>query len=201
MCREHSSNNEMKKRNFNESLLTIGLLALTAFIGGCEKPKTNTATNTAAAKNATEAAETARQAYLSAPPGAQPPNVLGSPAATVTVEEFADYQCPTCAVQHTKMKEITGLYGNRIKFIYRNFPLTQIHKNALEASIAAEAAGMQGSDKFWAMQNQLFTNQQTWSNSTDVRKVFEEYAQKLGLDLAKYQADVAGLPAKTSTLR
>ncbi len=170
-----------------------------AFVGGCDKAKTTNNTNTtAAAKNTTiDADETARQAYLNAPAGAQPPNVLGSPTAAVTLEEFADYQCPTCATQHPKMKEITGLYGNRIKFIYRSFPLTQIHKNAYEAAAAAEAAGMQGSDKFWAMQNQLFENQQTWSNSTEARKIFEGYAQKLGLDLDKYQTDVVGLPVKT----
>lgn len=187
----------MKRKNINATLLIVGLMLLAAFVGGCDKTATKPNTNTTATKTNTDAAETARQAYLNAPPGAQPPNMLGSPTAAVTVEEFADYQCPTCATQHPKMKEITGLYGNRIKFIYRSFPLTQIHKNALEAAIAAEAAGMQGSDKFWAMQNQLFENQQAWSNSTDARKVFEGYAQKLGLDLAKYQSDVVGLPAKT----
>ncbi len=186
----------MKRKNTNTTLLIVGLMLLAAFAGGCDKTTTKTNTNTTAAKNTADPADAARQAYLSAPAGAQPPNMLGSPTATVTLEEFADYQCPTCATQHPKMKEITGLYGNRIKFIYRSFPLTQIHKNALEAAIAAEAAGMQGSDKFWAMQNQLFENQQAWSNSTDARKVFEGYAQKLGLDLAKYQADVVGMPAQ-----
>ncbi|MDQ2746838.1 MAG: DsbA family protein [Acidobacteriota bacterium] len=187
----------MKSKYNYTALLVIGLVLLTAFIAGCDnKAKSNT--NTAnAAKNTVDPTETARQAYLSAPAGAQPPNMLGSPTATVTVEEFADYQCPTCAVQHPKMKEITGLYGSRIKFIYRDFPLTQIHKNAYDAAVAAEAAGMQGSDKFWAMQNQLFENQQTWANSTEARKIFEDYAQKIGLDLAKYKDDALGLPVKT----
>ena len=185
----------MKRKNIKTNLLVIGLIALAAFVGGCNgtKPTPNTVNK----GNTVDATETARQAYINAPPGAQPPNMLGSPTATVTVEEFADYQCPTCAAQYLKMKEITGLYGNRIKFIYRSFPLQQIHKNAYEAAIAAEAAGMQGSDKFWAMQNQLFTNQQAWSNSSEARKIFEEYAQKIGLDVAKYQSDIAGLPAKT----
>lgn len=187
----------MKIRN-NKILFITGLIIIAAFIGGCDsKPKTNTVTNSATKGNTVDPDETARQMYLNAPAGATPPNMLGSPTATVTVEEFADYQCPTCAAQHPKMKEITGLYGNRIKFIYRDFPLTQIHKNAYEAAVAAEAAGMQGSDKFWAMQNQLFENQQAWANSSDARKIFEDYAQKIGLNLAQYQTDVVGLPVKT----
>lgn len=128
-------------------------------------------------------------------PGAQPANILGSPSAAVTIEEFADYQCPTCATVHKKLKEINSLYGGRIKFIYRSYPLTQIHKNAYDAALAAEAAGQQG--KYWAMQDQLFNNQQAWSNSTEARKIFEDYAQKIGLDAAKFQADLIALPTKT----
>lgn len=200
-------NNQTKSKNSNGGngngsntpLLIIGLVLLAALAGGWwlysssksqpAKPNTNSAS-----KNTVDA-EAERQKYLAAPPGAQPPNTLGSPTSTVVIEEFADYQCPTCAAMHTKMKEINGLYGNRIKFIYRSFPLTQIHKNAYEAATAAEAAGMQG--KYWAMQDQLYTNQQAWSNSAEARKVFEGYATKIGLDLAKFQNDVAGLPAKT----
>lgn len=121
--------------------------------------------------------------------------MLGSPSAAVTIEEFADYQCPTCATVHGKMKEINSLYSGRIKFIYRSFPLTQIHKNSYDAALAAEAAGQQG--KYWAMQDQLFTNQQAWSNSTEVRKIFDDYAQKIGLDVTKFQTDMVALPTKT----
>lgn len=185
----------MKSKYNHQALFIVGLFLLAMFVGSCDKPKTNANVNVAKG-NTADPQEAARQAYMSAPPGAQPPNMLGSSTATVTVEEFADYQCPTCAAQYPKMKEITGLYGNRIKFIYRSFPLTQIHKNALEAAIAAEAAGMQSSDKFWAMQNQLYENQKEWEFSTDARKTFEGYAQKIGLDLAKYQSDVVGLPAQ-----
>ena len=96
---------------------------------------------------------------------------------------------------HKTMKEINSLYSGRIQFTYRSFPLTQIHKNAYDAALAAEAAGLQG--KYWAMQDQLFTNQQAWSNAADARKIFEDYAGKIGLDLTKFKDDMAGLPAKT----
>lgn len=132
--------------------------------------------------------------YNSAPPGAQPPNSKGSPSATVTVEEFADFQCPTCASVHGLMKQINALYGSRINFIFREFPLQQIHANAYTAALAAEAAGRQG--KFWAMQDQLFTNQQTWSNSQDARAIFEQYAKQIGLDIEKFKEDMTALPTK-----
>lgn len=191
----------MNNGNNNNSSLPfaiIGLVLLAALAGGfwfyqnsksqAGKPKTNTNTN----KKTDDAAEL--QLYASAPQGAQPPHFLGSPNATVTVEEFADFQCPTCGLQHPKMKEINALYGNRIKFIFRNFPLSQVHPKAYDAAVAAEAAGLQG--KYWAMQDQLFGNQLAWVNASDSRKVFDEYAQKLGLDVLKFQNDMLGIAAK-----
>lgn len=132
--------------------------------------------------------------YASAAPGAQPPHILGSPTAAVTVEEFADFQCPTCAVKNPELKQIASIYNNRIKFIFRSFPLTQMHPKAYDAAVAAESAGMQG--KFWEMQNLLFTKQNEWSSSTDHRKLFNDYAQQIGLDVPRYESDFLGLPAK-----
>ena len=192
------------KNNSNLPLVIIGLVLVAAIGGGwwlysssnAKTPKKTTNTNSANNKPVDD--EALRQRYESVAvksPGAQPSNVLGSPNAAVTIEEFADYQCPTCATVHPKMQEINKLYGGRIKFIYRSYPLTQIHKNSYDAALAAEAAGQQG--KFWAMQDQLFDNQQTWSNSNEARKIFEEYAQKIGLDVAKFKADMIALPTKT----
>lgn len=172
--------------NYTKLFIIIGLLA---FAFGCGEKKTG---NNTTAKNSANAASTPNMA--NAPIGAQPPNMLGSPNAAVTVEEFADFQCPTCAQVHGIMKNVQAAYGSRIKFIYRNYPLIQIHKNAYEAAVAAESAGLQG--KFWDMQNMIFSNQQAWSNASDARTIFEGYAEKLGLELEKYKADVNGLVAK-----
>ncbi len=195
-------NNQKQNNSSNLPFVIIGLVLLVALVGGWwfyqnsksqpVKPKTNNANKENAARKADEAA---LNLYKNAPPGAQPPNMLGSPTAAVTVEEFADYQCPTCGTQHPKMKELAGFYGNRIKYVFRSFPLTQVHKNAYDAAIAAEAAALQG--KFWAMQDQLFANRQAWENSPDARKMFEEYAQKIGLDAAKFQNDMSGIITKT----
>jgi len=132
-----------------------------------------------------------------APPGAQPPNMLGSPTATVTIEEYADFQCGSCAAAHPVLKEITSAYaGNKnFKFIFRSFPL-QMHDKAYDAAVAAEAAGLQGTTKYWQMQDQIFTNQHLWASNSSYRDLFAGYAQKIGLDVEKWKADMSGMVAK-----
>lgn len=187
----------------NLPLLIIGAVLLAAIIGGWwfysanNSPKPRPNNNTAGNTNTSKIDEAARMKEIinNAPAGANPPNMLGSPTAAVTVEEFADYQCPTCATVHPMMHELNKIYGNKIKFVYRSFPLMTIHQHAYEAAVAAEAAGMQG--KFWEMQNQLFPNQKEWSNSPDATKLFEGYAQKIGLDVDKYKNDVLGMGTKS----
>lgn len=165
------------------------LITVIVFALACEKsPSRNAASGN-------RSAAVAPTQNPNAPAGAQPPNMVGSPTATVTIEEFADFQCPTCAQVHTMMKNIQSTYGSRIKFIYRSFPLTQIHKNAYDAAVAAEAAGQQG--RFWDMQNQLYTSQPAWSNSTDARTVFAEYAGKIGLDVEKFKNDMLAMTTKS----
>lgn len=130
-----------------------------------------------------------------APAGATPPNQLGSPTAVVTLEEFADFQCPQCAAKHPIMNEIKSMYGSRIHFIFRDFPLEiPAHDKSYDAAVAAEAAGMQG--KFWDMQNLLFTNQAVWTANPNYKQVWTEYAQKIGLDINKFQTDMAGIGTK-----
>lgn len=132
--------------------------------------------------------------YNSAPPGASPSHFKGSDSAAVMLEEFADFQCPTCRVVHPKINEIISKYGSRVKVVFRNYPLTNMHPKAYDASVAAEAAGLQG--KFWEMQNIIFNNQPTWSNSPNHKQEFEKYAQTIGLDIDRYKNDVLGMNAK-----
>jgi protein-disulfide isomerase len=192
-------NNEKKSSNNNNlPLVIIGLVLIAALGGGWwlynrnSKPNINTG-NTSVANRPANTAKTPPQ---NAPLGAQPPNLLGSPNSVVTVEEFADFQCGACASVHPRMKELTSIYGSRIKFIFRNYPLAiAAHDKAYEAATAAEAAGLQG--RFWDMQNLLFTNQATWTANPDYRRIWEEYASKIGLDLERFKNDMAGLNAKS----
>lgn len=182
------------KKSSNSSALPLIIIAvvLAAAIGGGYYLYSNSQATADANKSSANTARTAT-APVNAPPGATPPNMLGSPTAAVTVEEFADFQCPACASTHPVMKEIQQIYGSRIKFVFRHIPLS-MHDKAYEAAVAAEAAGEQG--KFWAMVDQLFANQNEWANSPNYRQLWAGYAQKIGLDVDKFQTAMAGIATK-----
>jgi protein-disulfide isomerase len=182
--------NEMKKPNSGMPLAIIVGVLIAVVAGGWWFYNSSSGTPI---RNTNGQANNSRPTppATNAPIGAVPPNMLGSPTAPVTVEEFADFQCPSCGLAHPTMKEIRGIYGSRIKFIFRNFPLP-MHDKAYDAAVAAEAAGMQGSDKYWAMQNLLYSNQKAWSSDPNYKQVFADYAQRIGLDAAKFQQDFAG---------
>lgn len=182
--------NEPKKSNSGIPLVIILLVFAGVVFGGWWLYSSSQAT---VANNS--ASPTPRASVNpNAPLGASPPHMLGSPTASVTVEEFADFQCGSCAATHPVLKEIQATYGSKIKFIFRNFPL-QMHDKAYDAAVAAEAAGMQG--KFWAMQDQLFNNQQSWTQNPNFKALWAEYAAKIGLDIQRWQTDIAGIAAKT----
>jgi protein-disulfide isomerase len=81
----------------------------------------------------------------------------GPPTARVTLVEYGDYECPFCGMAHPVVKELLRLLEDDMLFAFRHFPLSQIHPHALDAAIAAEAAGAQG--RFWEMHELLFTHQ------------------------------------------
>ncbi|MFN6962487.1 MAG: thioredoxin domain-containing protein [Pyrinomonadaceae bacterium] len=181
-------------------VIIIVLVALVAgFLGfwyyNSSKGSTGSANRTASNGNSSRPAANSSAIPPDAPAGAQPPNLLGSPTASVTIEEFADFQCPSCAQVNPIMKQLQSIYGSRIRFVFRNFPLPG-HDKAYDAAVAAEAAGLQGPDKFWAMQNQLYTNQRDWSSDPNFKQAFRTYAEKIGLDVDRWTTDIAGLQAK-----
>ncbi|MBV9216014.1 MAG: thioredoxin domain-containing protein [Acidobacteria bacterium] len=177
----------MKKHN----AVLVPVLALSAFIAAaCSGTSSNSS------KNGSSTPPKQVGSIQNAPPGANPPNQVGSPTATVTLEEFADFQCPQCAAKHPVFNEIKSMYGSRVHFIFRNFPLKiPAHDKSYEAAVAAEAAGMQG--KFWDMQNMLFTNQQAWTASPSYKQIWHDYASRIGLDVEKWENDMIGIAAKS----
>lgn len=187
--------NKTEKPKSNLPILIIAGVLLAAMIVGwylITRPQTPAASN--ANKAANSAAKKNTTIPPDAPKGAQPPTQAGSPAAAVVLEEFADFQCGSCASVNPTMNEVKSIYGSRINFIFRHFPLS-VHDKAYDAAVAAEAAGMQG--KFWDMQNQLFTNQAVWSRSDTYKQAFKEYAQRIGLDVEKWENDMLGIAAKS----
>lgn len=128
-----------------------------------------------------------------APLSASPENIV-SPVPSgvvVTVEEYGDYQCPPCGLLHPEMKKIELEYGTRINFVFRNLPLPQIHKNALLAAKAAEAARLQ--KRFWEMHDRLYETQNAWKDEGDPRVIFTHYARELGLDTERFAQDMDGI--------
>ena len=120
-------------------------------------------------------------------PGAANPYVKGNASARITVEEFSDFQCPACSGLEPGLKRVMADYDDRVRFVFRNYPL-QMHKYAFIAARDAEAAGLQG--KFWEMHDMLYENQKEWSDSMEPRVQFDSYATRLGLDVQRFKADM-----------
>ena len=119
--------------------------------------------------------------------GAKPPHVRGSTKATITIEEFADFQCPPCSGISGVVKELEKKNPDKLRIVFRHFPLKN-HQHAVPAAMAAEAAGLQG--KFWEMHDQLFQGQNAWSKAQEVQSIFEGYASAIGLDLERFKKDM-----------
>jgi protein-disulfide isomerase len=112
-------------------------------------------------------------------------HVLGDSSAPVEVVEYGDFQCPACRVAIAGVNCLLERFEGQVKFAYRHFPLEEIHPYALCAAEAAECAGAQG--RFWEMHQLLFENQRHLD-----RRSLHEYAQSLGLDMARYRSEMDG---------
>jgi protein-disulfide isomerase len=122
--------------------------------------------------------------------GAEPPHVRGNAAAPVTLEEFGDFQCPSCGSYYPELKKIEAESGDNLKVIFRELPLLPMHEHALLAAQAAEAAGLQG--KFWEMHDKLYENQTKWVEEKDLVPVFVDYAKQIGLNPDQFMKDLNG---------
>ena len=120
-------------------------------------------------------------------PSADNAHVRGPANAKITMEEYGDYQCPSCGVLFHELKKLEQEYGAQMRFVFRHFPL-QGHKYALLAAHAAEAASQQG--RFWEMHELIYSNQGAWSVSSDARPIFIQYARNLGLDADRFNRDL-----------
>ena len=121
-------------------------------------------------------------------------NVTGATESAKLLVEYSDLQCPACAAYHPIVKQLLSEHGNEFTFIYRHFPLRQIHKNAQLAGQAAEAAAKQG--KFWEMQDKLFTNQKDWAEKGNAEEFFVDYAEEFGLNTDQFKTDLHSQDAK-----
>jgi len=109
-------------------------------------------------------------------------HILGPSHAAVTVVEYGDFECPNCKQAAPAVKLLLQHFNGRVRFVWRNFPLEEVHPHALPAALAAEAAGGQG--KFWPMHDLLFEDQ-AHLKPPQLRR----YAERLELDLARYDLE------------
>lgn len=118
-------------------------------------------------------------------------NMYGNKDAKVILIEYADFQCPGCANAAPQIRALKETYKDSVLFVFRHFPLTTIHPNALIAGYTAQAAALQG--KFWEMHDVLFENQTSWAqlSPTDRTERFRQYAGQISLDLARFDSDLS----------
>ena len=114
-------------------------------------------------------------------------HILGDKQAKAVLIEYGDFQCPACKSYYPVVKQLSQDYQEGLEIVYRNMPLASIHKNALNAAAAAEAASLQ--DKYWEMHDSLFEYQDDWAELSDPKDKFVEYAKEIGLDTDKFVSD------------
>lgn len=166
------------KKNLTPILVSLGVLAVIVFVVfAIMNPKNDSASTNTTALTAQQQAQLKQG------------DSKGDPQSRVVVTEFGDFQCPACgAFEEELQANVLPQYGSKINFVFKNFPLVNIHKNALSAAKAAQAAGAQG--KFWEMHDTLYAKQDEWSELDDPQSKYESYAAAIGLDVSKFKSDM-----------
>ncbi len=117
------------------------------------------------------------------PPVGPRDHVRGSPDALVTLVEYGDFECPYCGRAHPALLEVERRMGRDMRFVFRHFPIAELHPHAVAAAEAAEAAGAQR--KFWPMHDMLYENQ----GALEIEDLVG-YANALGLDTERFTGDL-----------
>ena len=112
--------------------------------------------------------------------GAEDDPVIGTSEGILTIVEFSDFECPFCKAAFPIIREFTSRHTDTVRYIYRDFPVEEIHENARNASIAASCAASQ--DKFWQYHDRLFQNQSDLSSAALL-----SYAESSGIDIASFR--------------
>ena len=111
-------------------------------------------------------------------------HIQGNSTARIELVEYGDYQCPHCGRAYPIIKNLQRSLGGDLKFVFRNFPLSEMHPDAFNAAAATEAAGLQ--NKFWEMHDIIFEHQQR----LDMKSLIG-YAKTIGLDIGRFKNDIS----------
>ena len=124
------------------------------------------------------------QATLIMPVSEDRDHIQGPADAPVTLVEYGDYECPYCGAAYPIVKEVQARTGDRLRFVFRNFPITTSHPHAEQAAEAAEAAEAQ--ERFWEMHDVLYESQRHLEDEN-----LRAYAEQLGLDVERFGNELA----------
>ena len=119
-------------------------------------------------------------------------HIQGDPAAALELLEYGDYQCPYCQKAYHIVKRLQLDYGSQLKFIFRNFPLTELHPQARLAALASEAAALQ--NKYWEMHDYLFEHHDDFGFEN-----LQRIAEILGLNEVQFREDLIEMDADPSS--
>ena len=111
-------------------------------------------------------------------------HTLGNEHAPITLLEYGDFECPNCKQAAPAVKLIVQRFAGQVRFVWRHYPLEEVHPHARHAALAAEAAGAQR--RFWPMHDLLFDHQSHLKDGD-----LAGYAQRLELDVARFRADMS----------
>lgn len=126
-------------------------------------------------------------------------HVVGPENAKVTIVEFSDFQCPACRAVEPLLAQVRAQYPNDVRFVYRHFPLLQIHPFAELAARASVVAA--NHDKFWEMHDWLFANQDTWAGAgsqDEAQEIITAAAEQLGLDKMAFTEEIQSDTVKST---
>jgi protein-disulfide isomerase len=123
-------------------------------------------------------------AVLTMPVSGDRDHTQGPADAAVALVEYGDYECPYCGAAYPIVKEVQARMGERLRFVFRNFPITTSHPHAEQAAEAAEAAAASG--RFWEMHDHLYEHQSHLEDHD-----LHGYAEELGLDVARFDRELA----------
>jgi protein-disulfide isomerase len=125
-------------------------------------------------------------------PVAAQDHMQGPADASITLVEYGDYQCPYCAQAYPILKQLQRRFGERMSLVFRNFPLTEIHRHALHAAQAAESVGAQlGNDAYWRMHDAIYEHQQDSPAALSDERL-AQYGATVGADPAVIRRDIDG---------
>ncbi len=124
------------------------------------------------------------EAVLTMPVAEGRDHIQGPADAPATLVQYGDFECPYCGAAYPIIKEVQARMGEKLRFVFRNFPITTSHPHAERAAEAAEAAAAQG--KFWEMHDVLYENQKRLRDQD-----LHTYAEQLGLDVDLFDEELA----------